>query len=330
MLPSLPPLNNQLRQLMRGPTVYSNWVVPGVVMVGAYPGMLDDKQNDCNLKLFLKLRLDTFVCLQSELNIDIPEEIWRTGQGLRPYIHDFKRICKKSIKWHHCPIVDCNVTEDEVVETLVEALLEDVRAGRKLYVHCWGGHGRAGIIVCLLLARLYGLPAKEAFKRVQKYHDCRVEPQQCRSPQTIVQRDQVRRLLQKWAESGVYAPAEEVQCTEKAGSSRSRAVFPTSGRAVSSRSSSRGSIRGSSFCSSTSSTSNISSVLVATGKNACGNSMAKGSNVRAQIASIYGTHCPTKVPDIDAVMKRFKGREKELLSKVRLKYTSRSLQASRS
>ena len=42
-----------------GPTVYSNWVVPGRVMVGAYPGMLDDKLNDRNLRQpFSPLYLD--------------------------------------------------------------------------------------------------------------------------------------------------------------------------------------------------------------------------------------------------------------------------------
>ena len=58
-LPELPELNSALREKMRGPTVYSNWVVPGRVMVGAYPGMLDDKLNDRNLRqTFSPLYLD--------------------------------------------------------------------------------------------------------------------------------------------------------------------------------------------------------------------------------------------------------------------------------
>jgi len=67
-----------------------------------------------------------------------------------------------------------------------------------LYVHCWGGHGRTGIVVCLLLAVLYGLAVTEAFKRVQACHDSRIEPQGVKSPSTVVQRSQVKRLLQKW------------------------------------------------------------------------------------------------------------------------------------
>jgi hypothetical protein len=319
-------MNSQLdRANLRGPTVYSNWVVPGVVMVGAYPGMMDDQQNDYNLKLFLKLGLDTFVCLQSELTLEIPENIWRTGEGLRPYFLDFKRITKRSMKWHHCPIIDCNVTEDEVVETLVEALLVDIEEGRKLYVHCWGGHGRAGIIVCLLLARLYNLPAKEALKRVQKYHDCRIEPQQCKSPQTLVQRDQVRRLLKKWSESGVYKPMViQYEAVLKS-------AFPAIER-PGSRSGASRAVRRASRAVSNGGNSNSRALVLAKGGASSRNSsmakgsssMPKGSNLRAQITSLYEAHCPAKVADIDAVMHRFRGRETELLSKVKLKYTDGS------
>lgn len=84
------------------------------------------------------------------------------------------------------------------MEALVCDLLDDVKAGKILYVHCLGGHGRAGIVVCLLLAVLYGIPVSEAFKRIQAYHDCRIEPQGVKSPTTVVQRSQVRRLLEKW------------------------------------------------------------------------------------------------------------------------------------
>ena len=41
-----------------------------------------------------------------------------------------------------------------------------------LYVHCWGGHGRTGSVVCLLLHRLYGLDAASALFRCQFVHDC--------------------------------------------------------------------------------------------------------------------------------------------------------------
>merc|ERR1719272_1615103 len=199
-LPPLPPLNDKLHLQMRGPTLASNWVIPGLVMAGAYPGALDDRDNERQLKCILNKGIDTFVCLQAEVDDEIPEEAWRVGDGLRPYFVDARRISKTPLIWRHLPIMDGGAGADDVMEALVCDLLDDLKKGRVLYVHCWGGHGRTGIVVCLLLAVLYGLPASEAFKRVQGYHDCRIEPQGVKSPSIVVQRSQVKRLLQKWTQ----------------------------------------------------------------------------------------------------------------------------------
>lgn len=168
-------------------------------MAGAYPGSFDDRENDRQLKTILAKGIDTFVCLQLELEDDIPEQEWRSGNALRPYFIDARRLSKKPLIWRHLPIMDGDVPDDDVMEALVCDLLDDIKAGRVLYVHCLGGHGRAGIVVSLLLAVLYGMTVNEVFKRVQAYHDCRIEPQGVKSPSTVVQRSQVKRLLQQWA-----------------------------------------------------------------------------------------------------------------------------------
>lgn len=121
-----------------------------------------------------------------------------------------------------------------------------------LYVHCRGGHGRTGApnhtktfvnsiqtlsselrflhpipfggtICALLLAKLYGLPAREAMARAQLYHDVRQQPVFCAEgyEETLdgssclilfpSQRQQVLRLLGEAvvldrACSGLYGP----------------------------------------------------------------------------------------------------------------------------
>lgn len=40
----------------------------------------------------LALGVNTFVCLQAEFSLHTPESVWRTGQGLRPYIKDAQRL----------------------------------------------------------------------------------------------------------------------------------------------------------------------------------------------------------------------------------------------
>ncbi len=69
--------------------------------------------------------------------------------------------------------------------------MERILRGERLYIHCWGGHGRTGTLVAVLLGRLYGLPYTNALRYTQAFHDARVYPQGVRSPQTPVQRAQV-------------------------------------------------------------------------------------------------------------------------------------------
>lgn len=74
---------------------------------------------------------------------------------------------------------------------LADDCIERVLKGENLYIHCWGGHGRTGTLVSVMLGRLYNLPYTTAIRHCQAYHDSRIYPQGVRSPQTPVQRAQV-------------------------------------------------------------------------------------------------------------------------------------------
>lgn len=123
--------------------------------------------------------------------------------GLRPYIKDAQKILSKAhetgnpritqqkIDFLHLPIIDGNVTTDSAMNRLAEDCMERVQRGEKMYVHCWGGHGRTGTLVAVMLGRLYNLPYTSALRYTQGFHDSRVYPQGVRSPQTPVQRAQV-------------------------------------------------------------------------------------------------------------------------------------------
>jgi len=164
-------------------------------MCGPYPGALDDRRNDQRLKPILGKGVDTFVCLQDEYDNHIPEEVWRNGVGLRPYYEDAQRLTKKELLWIQLPIVDGGIAPDDTTAQLIVLLAEKMMEGRMLYMHCFGGHGRAGVFACLMLAYLYRITASEAMKRIQAYHDCRIDHQGAKSPQTVVQRDQVKRQV---------------------------------------------------------------------------------------------------------------------------------------
>ena len=54
-----------------GPTPESNWVIPGVLLVGAYPASQDDEETYDLITSILKERTTTFVCLQQEVSSPI-------------------------------------------------------------------------------------------------------------------------------------------------------------------------------------------------------------------------------------------------------------------
>lgn len=55
----------------------------------------------------------------------------------------------------------------------MDTLRGRISGGEKVYLHCWGGRGRAGTIGACFLGLAYGLQAKEALERVQRAYDTR-------------------------------------------------------------------------------------------------------------------------------------------------------------
>ena len=72
-----------------------------------------------------------------------------------------------------------------------------------VYLHCWGGHGRCGTIVSILLAMIFGLSSEEALKRCGELHQQRegtlpidrATRRPVTSPQNEEQRKQVRDIV---------------------------------------------------------------------------------------------------------------------------------------
>jgi hypothetical protein len=197
-----------------GPTPESNWVVPGKLLVGAYPASNDDEETLCLITSILRWGITKFVCLQQEYREHgVTEAMWRSGQALRPYFHDVRSIVKKKalipslrnypvvdeedLNFVHFPIRDCGITDDDGVLELARSLVKSIAEGEVIYLHCWGGHGRTGTLVCIMLHLMYGYTDTEAMQYCQAVHDLRQCPVVVGSPQTQTQRDQVSRIVQK-------------------------------------------------------------------------------------------------------------------------------------
>ena len=99
--------------------------------------------------------------------------MWRSGNALRPYFHDvrmvvynkamfpdlqdFNIVDREALSFVHFPIRDCGITDDERVLELSRTLVKAISEGEVIYLHCWGGHGRTGTLVCIMLHLMYSV-----------------------------------------------------------------------------------------------------------------------------------------------------------------------------
>jgi protein tyrosine phosphatase len=214
--PSLPSLEEIKYMAYQGPTPESNKVVDGIY-AGAFPGHVNDAFNKIILTRILHSGVTKFVCLQQEYNPSTPKKIWYFT-GLRPYFTDVEEIVKnkhekfktpiEEVSFEHLPIKDLQIGEDYLVISLAKKLVKEYYNGVKMYIHCWGGHGRTGVLICIMLHLMYGLDADDALKYCHAFHRKRECIPYCASPitgihdlvtspQTEIQFKQVRRIIDK-------------------------------------------------------------------------------------------------------------------------------------
>lgn len=198
----------------------ANWLIPGHVMCGHYPGNCPTRQQKEklvreNLQILRhKHGIDTFVCLQDELPPQDgvwPEEgvaktseraKWATGkfQNYRRVLsiieeeEDVKSKISKKPDYVHYRLPDLSVAKSlNDLDEIVSHLVGRVKGGHKLYVHCWGGRGRTGLVSACLLGALYAnLDVEEALERVQMSYSLRQPWREKLSPETDEQKNQVR------------------------------------------------------------------------------------------------------------------------------------------
>ena len=192
--------------IFRGPTHESNWLLfktPGYKMgalaVGGYPD-----STEC-LDALLDAGLETFVNLCEEY-------------GTREYpAYAANKIKFPDGSFLNEPIQDMNTTDDIKIDRLAAQVVERLVNGENVYIHCAGGHGRTGTLASLVLNKLYPrLSLDDIFEYLQFAHDQRdgnfpyklfihkmmndpmafhMSCGQVPTPQTLKQRNQVRRIL---------------------------------------------------------------------------------------------------------------------------------------
>lgn len=172
----------------------NSYAVPGTrLTAGEYPGARDPAEAAVRLAAFIDAGVNTFIDLTT------PRD------PLQPYEHALRRIADgRRVERLSFPIRDVSITNDEHMRQILDAIDSELAADRTVYVHCWGGAGRTGIVVGCWLVR-HGKSGDEALAEVsrlfQQMTPEKLEKHADGSPETDEQRDMVRR----WRDTGERA-----------------------------------------------------------------------------------------------------------------------------
>ena len=156
----------------------SNWLDDTRrIMVGGKPYNNDDLQYLYKNKITVFVNLTT----SNELN---------NRQNFKYHLK-----LPSNIQFIHFPIKDMAVGQDgstmELVDKIIKLSKTDI-----VYIHCKGGHGRAGVIGGLIVHKLYpSLSYTEVIKHIQKQHSTRKCNPKSSTPQTSPQFNQLHRII---------------------------------------------------------------------------------------------------------------------------------------
>jgi len=165
---------------MKHPIHNSYWVVPGQFLAGEYPRDVDTVSSRTKMTALQEAGITLFIDLTHEDDLlDSYSEFLITAQHI-PF-----------------PIRDVSVPESlEMTVEILDTIDAEIARSGVVYVHCWGGVGRTGVIVGCWLAR-HGYPGQAALDRLHAlWKECPKSKDRS-SPETD---EQVRYIL-NWMET---------------------------------------------------------------------------------------------------------------------------------
>ncbi len=159
------------------------WVVENRFLAGEYPRNMDEKSSLDKIASLIRAGVSAFV--------DLTEE----DEGLSPYSHLVGTF--EGVSDQRFPITDMSVPAGKDITTaILDAVDDHILHNRTVYLHCWGGVGRTGMIVGCWLAR-HGLKGRKALERLRELWQACPKSSHRDSPET---RKQIQYILD-WEES---------------------------------------------------------------------------------------------------------------------------------
>jgi ADP-ribosyl-[dinitrogen reductase] hydrolase len=163
------------------------WVQPGSFAAGEYPGAAEPQAAAVKLGHLLDAGFDLF--------LDLTEE----GEDLEPYqpllYAEATRRGRGDVVHQRMPIRDLRVPTRQHMRAILDVIDAALAAGRRVYLHCWGGVGRTGTVVGCHLVR-HGLSGDTALLRLHGLFADMAKSALRASPATRAQ----RALVRSWQE----------------------------------------------------------------------------------------------------------------------------------
>ena len=177
---------------MNRPIPESYWVEPDRLLAGEYPAQLNVHFTRRRVDKLIGAGFDTFIDL-TRPDETIPYEY---------ILQEEAKLYQADVEHHRFPIGDFGLPTPEQMRLILDKIDSSLQAGRKIYLHCWGGIGRTGTTVgCYLVRR--GSTGEEALRQLAEWWR-RVPKSQIHhhSPETHAQAEFIR----NWSKYENHSP----------------------------------------------------------------------------------------------------------------------------
>jgi protein-tyrosine phosphatase len=164
------------------PIIESYWVEENRLLAGEYPGSRDLEAARRRMDAFLEAGITVFIDLTE------PHE-------LVPYegvLRDEAKIYGVNVSYQRISIRDFGIPSSDTMTAILNAVDKAINEGKCVYIHCWGGVGRTGMVVGCYLVR-HGYTNEKAVEKVNQLFKTRpANSYQLRSPETDEQVEFIR------------------------------------------------------------------------------------------------------------------------------------------
>jgi predicted protein tyrosine phosphatase len=144
--------------MRKTPSIDSYWVVPGQLLAGEYPGARTEEETRAKLRSFLDAGVTHFLDLTDE------------REGHQPYeqlLLEEANKRERAVTYRRLAVSEQGAPTTQEMKEIQRTIENALNEGHTVYVHCWVGVGRAGLVVgCYLIEQ--EMSAAEALAQIRR------------------------------------------------------------------------------------------------------------------------------------------------------------------